>query len=71
VRAQMADYLGCSWASQATLVADRDGFVKIANQKPVAGSYGQPDSMGLFWSMTPIEGAEPGGYASVSVAPCA
>jgi acyl-CoA thioester hydrolase/bile acid acetyltransferase-like protein len=34
VRAQMADYLGCSWASQATLVADRDGCVKIANQNP-------------------------------------
>jgi dienelactone hydrolase len=69
LRAQMADYLGCTWASQATFVADRQGCVDVANQRPVAGTYEQPDPMGLFWSMTPVPGAEPQGYASASVAP--
>ena len=69
LRAEMADYLGCAWASRATFVADRQGCVDIANQRPVAGTYDRPDPMGLFWSMMPVEGTEPRGYASASVAP--
>jgi len=69
LRAEMADYLGCAWASRATFVADRHGFVDVANQRPVAGTYDRPDPMGLFWSMMPVEGTEPRGYASASVAP--
>src|SRR5215470_3703114 len=61
VRAQMADYLGCSWASQATFVADQQGCVDAANQRPIAGTYDRPDPMGLFWSMMPVEGGEPRG----------
>ena len=69
LRAEMADYLGCAWASRATFVADRHGCVDVANQRPVAGTYDRPDPMGLFWSMMPVEGTEPRGYASASVAP--
>ena len=66
--AEMANYLGCTWASQATLVADQHGCVDVADQRPIAGTYEQPDAMGLFWSMTPIRGAEPEGIYPTSIA---
>ena len=66
--AEMANYLGCTWASQATFVADQHGCVDVADQRPIAGTYKQPDAMGLFWSMTPIRGAEPEGIYPTSVA---
>jgi hypothetical protein len=46
--AEMESYLGCTWASQATFVADQHGCVD-ADQRPIAGTYKQPDAMGLFW----------------------
>ena len=66
--AEMANYLGCTWASQATFVADQHGCVDVADQRPIAGTYEQPDAMGLFWSMTPIRGAEPEGIYLTSIA---
>lgn len=66
--AEMANYLGCTWASQATFVADQHGCVDVADQRPIAGTYEQPDAMGLFWSMTPIRGAEPEGIYPTSIA---
>jgi dienelactone hydrolase len=66
--AEMANYLGCTWASQATFVADQHGRVDVADQRPIAGTYEQPDAMGLFWSMTPIRGAEPEGIYPTSIA---
>ena len=66
--AEMANYLGCTWASQATFLADQHGCVDVADQRPIAGTYKQPDAMGLFWSMTPIRGAEPEGIYPTSVA---
>jgi len=68
LRAEMANYLGCTWASQATFVADQHGCVDVADQRPIAGTYEQPDAMGLFWSMTPIRGAEPEGIYPTSIA---
>ena len=68
LRAEMANYLGCTWASQATFVADQHGCVDVADQRPIAGTYKQPDAMGLFWSMTPIRGAEPEGIYPTSIA---
>ena len=66
--AEMANYLGCTWASQATFVADQHGCVDVAAQRPIAGTYKQPDAMGLFWSMTPIRGAKPEGIYPTSIA---
>ena len=62
--AEMANYLGCTWASQATFLADQHGCVDVADQR----TYEQPDAMGLFCSMTPIRGAEPEGIYPTSVA---
>ena len=53
LRAEMANYLGCTWESQATFVTDRQGCVDVATQIPVTGAYDRPDTMGPFWSMTP------------------
>jgi hypothetical protein len=69
LRAEMPNYLGCTWTSQATFLSDQQGCVDVGMQYPVVGTYEQPDPMGLFWSMTPAAGAKPGGYASASVAP--
>src|SRR3954453_19096450 len=69
LRAQMPNYLGCAWTSHAAFVADARGCVDVGIQKPVAGTYNLADPMGLFWSMTPVAGAEPRGYTSASVAP--
>ena len=66
--AEMESYLGCTWASEATFVADQHGCVDVADQRPIAGTYEQPDAMGLFCSMTPIRGAEPEGIYPTSVA---
>jgi dienelactone hydrolase len=69
LRAQMPNYLGCTWTSHAAFVADARGCVDAGIQRPIAGTYDQVDPMGLFWSMTPVTGAEPRGYTSASVAP--
>lgn len=69
LRAEMANYLGCTWESQATFVADRQECVDVATQRPVTGTYDRPDPMGLFWSMTPVAGAEPEGIYLTSVSP--
>jgi Acyl-CoA thioester hydrolase/BAAT N-terminal region len=69
LRAQMPNYLGCTWTSHAAFVADARGCVDVGMQKPVAGTYERVDPMGLFWSMTPAAGAVPRGYASASVDP--
>jgi dienelactone hydrolase len=69
LHAEMPNYLGCTWTSHAAFVSDPQGCVDVGLQCPVAGTYERPDPMGLFWSMTPVAGAEPHGYASASVAP--
>lgn len=52
------------WRSHATFAADADGRVDLTRQAPVAGTYGDVASMGLFWSPAPLTGeppAAPGG----------
>lgn len=41
------------WRGKATFQADGFGVVDLAEDRPLAGSYGQADAMGLFWSMRP------------------
>jgi dienelactone hydrolase len=68
LRAEMANYLGCTWESQATFVADGLGCVDVATEAPIRGTYEQPDPMGLFWSMTPRD-EEPEAIYLTSVGP--
>lgn len=51
VRAQMPGWPGHRWESHATFMADATGAVDVATARPVAGSYTEPDPMGLVWSM--------------------
>jgi len=69
LRAQMANYLGCTWESRATFSADAQGCVDVSTQSPVDGTYEQLDPMGLFWSMAPPAGAELQGISAASAAP--
>lgn len=69
VYARMANYLSCTWESQATFLADAQGCVNVSTQRPAHGTYEQPDPMGLFWSMAPPAGAEFQGISVASVAP--
>jgi dienelactone hydrolase len=43
--------------SRAVFEADDKGFVNVAAQSPVSGSYNGIDPMGLFWSMTLVDKA--------------
>src|SRR5437870_272538 len=67
--ARMANYLGCTWESHATFIADAQGGVDVSTQRPVHGTYEQLDPMGLFWSMVPPADAELQGISAASVAP--
>lgn len=40
------------WESHAAFNAEAQGIVDLSTQKPVSGTYEQPDPMGLFWSMS-------------------
>lgn len=57
--AEMANYGNAEWQATATFRADSDGIVDPGVQAPVAGSYGDVDAMGLFWSMTRVDRDEP------------
>ncbi len=51
VRAAATDDLGRRWQSSAVFVTDSEGFVDLAMQVPLSGSYAVRDAMGLLWSM--------------------
>jgi dienelactone hydrolase len=59
--AEMANYGNADWQATATFRADSDGIVDPGVHAPVAGSYGDVDAMGLFWSMTRVDRDEPAG----------
>ncbi|MDG4832352.1 acyl-CoA thioesterase/bile acid-CoA:amino acid N-acyltransferase family protein [Solwaraspora sp. WMMD1047] len=50
------DYLGSTWRGRATFTADANGVVDLDQAPPDAGSYDAVDGMGLFWSMTNLDG---------------
>ena len=41
---------GGLWESRATVRTDGDGAVDLDSQRPLAGTYGVADAMGLLWS---------------------
>ena len=49
--ASMDDSDGCTWRSEATFRARKDGTVDLTEQPPVAGSYDDVAPMGWLWSM--------------------
>lgn len=44
-------------AAEAVFLADDRGVVDLSRHAPVAGAYSGVDPMGLFWSMTRVDGA--------------
>ena len=51
VRASMNDADGNLWQSWAGFRADDQGALDLSAHRPVHGTYGAPDPMGLIWSM--------------------
>jgi len=43
------------------------GTLDLATAKPLSGTYTEADIRGLFWSMAPVEGGEPGGLQPLQV----
>jgi dienelactone hydrolase len=43
------------------------GMLDLATAKPVSGTYTDADIRGLFWSMAPVAGADPGGLKPLQV----
>ncbi len=58
---ELQNYGGAVWQASATFQANSRGIVDLSELAPVAGSYDSVDPMGLFWSMTRVERAEPDG----------
>src|SRR5699024_8120099 len=52
--AKMRDNFGVDWKSHAKFKADSNGEINTATEKPLDGTYSEPDRMGLFWSMSPV-----------------
>jgi len=48
---------GATWRSHAVFRADGDGNVDVGSARPVEGTYKDPSSMGLVWSMARAEAA--------------
>lgn len=53
VNSQTVDGQGKQWHGQVTFRADAHGLIALDTARPNAGTYQNPDGMGLFWSMTP------------------
>lgn len=54
IRACASDDLSRRWESRATFITDSNGNVDVSLQCPAIGTYHDADSMGLFWSMSPV-----------------
>jgi dienelactone hydrolase len=50
-RGELVSRAGTIWRSNATFVADDRGAIDTAVAKPLSGTYGDADSIGLLWSM--------------------
>jgi len=55
IEADLVDGAGEAWSSSADFVANAEGAVDSSKQAPVSGSYKVISSMGLLWSMMPME----------------
>jgi len=51
LEASMVDGRDNQWNSRAAFITGEDGSIDLTKQKPLSGSYGGIDPMGLFWSM--------------------
>lgn len=51
LRAVMPAWPGATYESSAAFVADDQGNVDVAAQKPLSGTYQEADADGMFWSM--------------------
>lgn len=53
IRAETRDDSNYHWESHVTIQVDEKGYADLSACKPHSGTYNEPDSMGLFWSMKP------------------
>ncbi len=53
LKALMFDDFARQWEAYAEFQADAQGYVNVATQKPLAGTYKNVDPMGIVWSMIP------------------
>jgi hypothetical protein len=53
LNANTTDDAGIKWQSTAAIAIDERGYADLSKAKPEKGSYIEPDSMGLLWSMKP------------------
>lgn len=53
IRARSRAHDGRYWQSAAAFTSDPNGFIDLAAQTPLSGTYSGADGMGLFWSMQP------------------
>ncbi|WP_062049805.1 acyl-CoA thioesterase/BAAT N-terminal domain-containing protein [Bacillus sp. JCM 19034] len=51
IHATMYDEQEKKFSSFATFIANDDGVINVATQKPIEGTYHTVDCSGLFWSM--------------------
>ena len=70
IRAETIDDSNYRWESYAIIHVDEKGYADLSTSKPLAGTYTEPDSMGLFWSMKPNSKTEkPSLFSKTGVKP--
>ena len=70
IRAETRDDSYVRWESSVTIRVDENGRADLSTCRPLAGTYSEPDSMGLFWSMKPDpEAAKPSVFSKTGVEP--
>ena len=55
ITARSVDVSNVTWKSSATFRADDGGFINTSRQAPVSGDYTVANSLGLLWSMKPVD----------------
>lgn len=55
IQANLIDGEGQHWTSQGDFISDLAGEIDLSRQAPIRGSYKDVSSMGLVWSMKPLE----------------
>jgi len=54
LKACSTDKTGITWVSSADFRADKDGLINPAIQVPIQGDYSEKNTLGLLWSMKPV-----------------
>lgn len=69
IRATTLDDSNIKWESQAVIQTDEEECADLSTSEPITRTYTEPDAMGLFWSMKPIDVDKPSVFNKDSVKP--